>query len=182
MESYNEQIQEVLSVVEEPQTPVEKDVIVLSTGVELKRKEFPIMRVQAVAEMFPYPEVPLVWNEEKQRKERWAGSEEYVKAVEEVDRRRGLAVVDTVMAVGTEVVYIPEGFPTPDSDEWIEELEISHITVKRESKVARYHAWIKYVATKNEDDLVKIMSFATAQMGSSEANVAQQLQQNFQDN
>jgi hypothetical protein len=178
---YDLEIQEALVKTEE--TPEERsNEIRLSTGVVLRFKPFPLMRIQSVADQFPYPEVPKVYNKDKEKWEPWAGSEEYANAVEEINRKRGLAVVDTVMAVGTEVVTVPEGFPKATDEDWIEELAISHIQVNRESKIARYFAWVKYVATVTEDDLVKIMSFSGKQVGTGEKNVAEQLQTHFPDN
>lgn len=180
MQTYDSAIQ--VALVETEEKAERSDEITLSSGVVLRFKPFPVMRIQAVAEHFPYPEVPKVYNKEKEKWEQWAGSEEYAKLVQEVDRKRGLAVVDTVMAVGTQIVSIPEGFPKVEDDGWIDELEVSNIFVKRESKIARYLAWVKFVAVINEDDLVKIMSFAGKQVGTSESNVAQQLQANFPNN
>jgi hypothetical protein len=178
---YDDQIQVALEQTETAIAPSNE--ITLSSGVVLKRKDFPIMRIQAVAEQFPYPDVPKVYNEQKNKWEQWAGSAEYAKMVEETDHKRGLAVVDTIMAVGTEVVSVPDDFPTVDSEDWIDELlHGSGIKVKADSKTARYLAWVKYVAVRDEGDLAKIMEFASRQAGTSEVNVAEQLHTSFQDN
>lgn len=178
METYETQIQTALKNVEE--VPQEKDMITLSTGVVLKFKKIPILRVQAVVEQFPYPDVPEVYNKDKGKYEKNPFSEEYAKMCQQVDQRRGLAVIDTVLAVGTEVVFIPEGFSKPDDDKWIEELKVGHITFDKTSDVIRYHAWAKYVAIVDEEDVGKILEQFGLQLGTSEAGVAQQLHTNFQ--
>ncbi|MFA7101139.1 MAG: hypothetical protein WC196_05215 [Bacilli bacterium] len=178
--TYTDQIQ--VALVETEKEPERSDVVTLSTGVVLKHKPFSIMRIQDVADRFPYPPIPKVFNPDKGRHEEWAGSEEYSKAVQEIDRKRGMAVVDTIMSVGTEVVSIPPDFPKPEDEGWIEELEITGISVKKDSKIARYFAWIKFIATVTESDLEKIMSFTGKTVGNSEVNVADQLHKNFPDN
>lgn len=178
--TYDQEIQEALELVEAQ--PEQSDEITLSTGVVLKFKKIPILRIQAVVEQFPYPEVPEVFNKDKGRYEKNPFSEEYKKMVEEIDAKRGLAVIDTVLAVGTEVSTTPDNFAGPDTDEWLEELEIGHIKVKRDSKIARYHAWVKYVAIVDQDDVGKILEQFGLQLGVGEANVAQQLQTNFPHN
>ena len=180
MEPYDQTIQVALEATEKE--PERSDEIVLSTGVKLRFKPFPPMRIQAVAERFPYPDVPEIFNKDKERYEKNPFSEQYAELKAETDRRRGLAVVDTIMAVGTQIVSIPDTFPKVEDDDWIEELEFSAITVNKESKIARYHAWIKYVATVTEADLALIMSFAGKQTGTQESNVAEQLQKHFPDN
>lgn len=177
--TYNDQIQVALESAVEP---ARTDEVTLSTGVVLRFKPFPIMRIQAVAEQFPYPEVPKLYDEDKKKWFAWAGSEEYAKQVTEVDQKRGLAVVDTIIAIGTEVTQVPDGFPKLEDDSWIDELAFSSITVKKDSPIARYHAWVKYVCVMNEEDLAKVTSYASSTLGTSEVNVANQLQDNFQDN
>jgi len=181
MVTYDQEIQHVLELTEE-QTE-QSDEITLSTGVVLKFKKIPILRIQAVVEQFPYPDVPEVFNKDKGRMEKNPFSEEYKKLVEEADTKRGLAVIDTVLAVGTEVSSVPDDFEkTLDSEDWIEELAIGHIKVNAASKIARYHAWVKYVAIVDQSDVGKILEQFGLQLGTGEANVASQLRNNFPDN
>lgn len=182
MADYNEQIQAALVDVVEDAPIRNEDILTLSNGVVLRRKPLPRTRIMALVEKFPLPPIPEVYNKEKGKMEKWDGSEEYQKAKQKVEMNQALAMIDLIIASGLEVVSIPDSVPPIEDDEWIEELELSHISVKKDSKVVRRFSWIKFVAAKDEDNLEKIMTFATSQLAESEANVAQQLQENFPDN
>jgi hypothetical protein len=178
-QQYNEQMQLALEEVQEKKPFGD---IELSSGVILGHKPVSILRLQAVMEQFAYPEVPEVWNEDKGKMEKWDGSELYQQMKQEVDSKRTLAVIDAISTWGTFVKHIPEGIPKPEDENWIEEVELFNLVVRRDSEVARYFAWVKYVALVNEEDITKVFSAFGATLGTSEENVTQQLRTNFPDN
>jgi len=69
-----------------------------------------------------------------------------------------------------------------DTDDWIEELAVSHIPVRRESKYAKYLAWVKFVAVRDMDDLGIIAREFGITLGISESRIADAIQENFPDN
>ena len=178
--TYNEQIQNTLVHMEE-RVVTQPDTVTLSSGVVVRSKDVPKPRIIALLEQFPDPEVPLVENKDKGRMERNPKSESYIEAVNQVNMRRGLAMLDIIIVSGTEIVSVPEGFPKVEDTDWIEELELSHIPVRRSSPLARKFAWLKYVACTDDSDYEKLLTRTQMQVGDSEAHVAQQLQENFQD-
>lgn len=175
---YNNQIQEAVAQVEKPQT----NTLTFSTGVVLKTKQVPVMRLQSIIEKFKYPEVPLINNPSKGRAERNPEHPVYLEQRAEVDTQRALAIVDAVIVFGTEIEHVPDSVPSLESKDWIEELDLVGIDVKSESRLARYLAWVKYVAMVTQDDLLLIRNQAGLTMGVSEEQIAQQMRDNFPDN
>lgn len=171
------------AIAEEEQKGSEQtDRITFSNGVTLGFKKVNIMRIQSIANKFEYPEVPEVYNADKDRWEKNPDNPQYVKACEKVDYQQGMAVIDAIAAFGTYVIHVPETVPTVESDEWIEELELFGIEVNRDSKLARYYAWVKYVAVVDQDDLMVLGQQFGVTMGASERLVKNQLRSSFQDN
>jgi hypothetical protein len=168
--SYQNQIQQ--AVAHEESKATASDVITLSSGVVLKRKKFSVLRISTLQEQFRYPEIPEIWDDERKRSIRNPDHPSYKRMKEEVDYKRGLAVTDAVIVFGTEVQFIPAVMPKPEEDSWIEELEAGGLQVKRESKLARYLAWVKFVAVIDDKDLNKILTAVMEMMGISESNIA----------
>lgn len=154
----------------------------LSSGVTLKLKKVPILRIQEIVRRFKYPDPPRFYDEDKKRWYENPDHPDYIARKEEVDGERGLAVIDAVAALGTELHTVPEGFQRPEDNDWIDELEFLGIEVKKESKLARYHAWIKFVAIIDMDDMTKITEQFGLSLGVSNAKIANSLRENFPDN
>lgn len=181
--TYNDKIQAALVEVEKnEQTPEQKEEVTLSSGVILKFKKIPLLRINAIVEQFPYPPVPVVYDEKKQRKESNPLNKDYLDAKAEIDVQRSLAIIDAVVATGTELKFRPDDVPDPDTDDWIEELTVSHIPVRKESKYAKYLAWVKFVAIRDMDDLGIIAREFGITLGISESRIADAIQENFPDN
>jgi hypothetical protein len=167
---YQNQIQQAVAIEESKATV--SDVITLSTGVVLRRKKFSVLRIAALQEQFKYPEVPEIWDDDRKRMIRNPDHPVYKHMKEEVDYKRGLAVTDAVIVYGTEVATIPATMPQPEEDSWIEELEAGGLQVVRGSKLARYLAWVKFVAVVDDKDLNVILTAVMSMMGISEQNIA----------
>ena len=112
---YNRDIQDAVAGVDEAPAPV-RDVITLSNGVQLRKKPFPILRVQAIVDQFKYPPVPEIWDEDRKRPIKNPDHPEYLRQKEEIDVERGMASIDAIIAFGTELVSVPEGIPRPDEE------------------------------------------------------------------
>lgn len=180
--AYNQQIQAALAHVErtEAQPLAETNRITLSSGVILQfRDKFPLMRINAIIERFPYPPVPELYDDDKGRVERNPFSKVYLEMRQQVDQDRANAVIDAVIATGTSLVYCPPDITPPDSDEWIEELEVTGITVHKSSKWARYLAWVKYVAIVQATDLALISNKFGITLGVSESQIAAAIEDTF---
>lgn len=158
------------------------DLVTLSSGVTLKLKKIPILRVQEIMQRFRYPDPPKVYDKDKDRWYDNPDHPDYIARKEEIDSQRGLAVMDAVAALGTEVDSVPEGFQRPEDEEWIAELEFLQIPVVKDSKLARYYAWVKFVAIVDMEDMLKITEQFGVSLGASAAKIDTSLRDNFQDN
>ena len=180
--TYDAKIQDALTLVEAEEKEGISDQITFSNGVVLKLKKVNILRIQAVMDKFKYPEVPMVFDENKGRGERNPNDPFYLKKIEEINVQRSLAVLDAIAALGTEPLIIPDTVPQIDDPGWIEECQLIGIEVNTEPKIARYLSWVKYVAVVDTNDFIKIGEQFGVTLGISEARVAEQLRTNFPDN
>jgi hypothetical protein len=179
MDTYDEKIQNAIIQVEE------KDLnalsITLSNGAVLRLKKFPFMRIQAVVSQFKYPDIPEVYDEMRGKPIKNPDSPTYLAMKMEVDQDRSMAVMDAVATFGVEVEYLPEDVPALEDDSWIEELEFIHIPVQKDSRLARYQAWIKFVVIRDPVDFAKVAEEFGIQMGTAERKIADNLQNHFPD-
>jgi hypothetical protein len=181
--TYNDKIQAALVEVEKLESePKQTDRVTLSSGVILKFKKIPLLRINAIVDAFPYPPIPKYFNPEKGREEENPMSKVYLDMKTEIDVQRSLAIIDAVVATGTELEFKPDSMVAVESDDWIDELEVSHIPVRKESKYARYLAWVKFVAIRDMDDLGLIAREFGITLGISESRIAAAVQENFPDN
>lgn len=179
--TYDEKILQAIAE-DELEQQQESNLVTLGTGVVLRVKAVPVLRVQAIVNKFKYPKVPELYDDKKDRMIRNPNSPEYLEERSQVAIERTVAIIDAVVATGTEVVSVPKSLPSIESKEWVEELiatqVLDNIPV---SKSARYLAWVKYVAIKDDDDMMEIARLAGLNVGASEVRVAGQLQSSFPD-
>lgn len=182
-QTYDEKIQVALRNVENKESvPRQEDTVTLSSGVVLKFKKIPLLRLNAILDAFPYPPVPTYRDEEKKRTIENPLNENYLEQRRRIDEQRSMALIDAIVATGTEVLICPEHVTPLDSEDWIEELIVSHIPVTFTSKFGRYLAWIKFVAIREVSDLELIAEEYGLTLGISESRIAAAIQENFPDN
>lgn len=177
-QQYDVKIGEALQVIEAKELTEDKQ-ITLTTGVVLRLKKVNVLRINAINDQFKYPEVPKVYDENKGREIRNPDHPDYVRACQEMDAQRSMALIDAIAALGTEVVSVPDNIQKPEDNGWVEECEVLNIPVKKDSPLARYMAWIKYVAILDTADFMKIANEFGMMMGTSEGLVASTIQTNF---
>lgn len=178
--TYDNKIQQALVAVEAEET--HSDTVTLSTGVVLKLRKVNVLRIQAVMDKFKYPPIPTVFDEERGRYFTKEDDENYQRDCAIIDNQRSMAVLDAIAAMGTEVLSVPENLPAVDNDAWIDDVAVIGLDVNRNSRLARYLAWIKYVAILDTDDLTKIATNFGVTLGVSQEKIADNLQGNFPDN
>ena len=167
VDNYERNIQVAVAEVN-PSASADLNEIKLQTGVILRKKKFPILLLDTVLNKFPYPPVPDYWDEERKRAVKNPESEAYKLLIEEVDNQRGMATIDAMIAFGTELLSVPEGFYRPENDEWInnlEAIEVLGISVRRDSTTARYLAWVKFVAITDPSEFNLISSVVQSLVG-----------------
>lgn len=126
--------------------------------------------VQGMKETDPAPTPPMVHSVEKDRDEPNENDPDYKRASLEWTSRIGLRIYAVLLATSSNVQSIPEGMIKPDSDEFIEVLQISGI-VPRRTSVGLYVQWMQMIAAGPKDtELVgtKLLRLA----GVSEAAIA----------
>lgn len=152
----------------------------LSSGVVLRHKRVPPMVLAKLDEKYTDPAMPSVWDAEKERNIPNPNDPEYLRALEQNRMRRGTAMIDVLIGMGTEIEYIPEGMQTPDDEEWVENLSFIGIEVPK-LKIGKYLAWVKYYAAEDARDIQLLAKKGSAALGVTEEDVAEAIA-NFQSN
>ena len=173
MGDYERNIQNAVAEVT-TSAPVDLNVITLSTGVQLKKKKFSPFLIQSVISKFKYPPIPEYWDEDRKRGIKNPDHPEYIAQKAEVDEQRGMAAIDALIAFGTELSFIPDGFARPEEDEWADDLEaVTGISIRRDNYKSRYLAWVKNVAISDPNEIESIMLMAQTAAGVPGDGVAQ---------
>lgn len=163
MADYDRDIQNAVAGVSAPATI--SNVITFKNGVKLKRKNFSIITVQKIVAKFKYPEIPEYWDEDRKRGIKNPDHPVYKRECEEVDAARGMAVIDAIIAFGTEFVSAPDDVEKLESDSWVVMCDLIGIPVLKDNHNARYLAWVQNVAITDNTDLEQLMSFVQAAAG-----------------
>ena len=90
---------------------------VFSTGVRVRLRSVSATLIEEVASRIPYPDVPMWFNEAKDRDEPNPGDPKYLDAIAQVDRARGIASMDAMILFGVELL---DG--VPEDDIWVDKL------------------------------------------------------------
>lgn len=131
----------------------------LSNGIVLTMRPVPPMLLQAVNQEFAPPDPPRVYIEEKGRDEPNPNDPEYAKTLLRLSAEQDLAINDLVLAVGTTVKSIPEGYFGPDEDGWIANIEFANrltgrnLVIDKEDSIRRYLQWLRFYAMETGMDV-----------------------------
>jgi hypothetical protein len=87
-------------------------------GYTIKVKAIPIAIISDVTNRIPEPEIPVWHNPEYDRDEQNPNDPAFLKAKDEVDRKRGEAMIDATVMFG---IDLPDGIPP--TDEWLTKLK-----------------------------------------------------------
>ena len=87
-------------------------------GYVIRVKAIPVAIISDVTDRIPDPEIPVWHNPEMDRDEQNPNDPAYLKAKEEVDAKRGRAMIDATVMFGIE---LPSGIPP--TDEWLPKLK-----------------------------------------------------------
>jgi hypothetical protein len=94
------------------------DIVTLSTGIRVKLHPVSSALVDDLKSVIPYPEVPIVHIEDKDRDEENPNDPTYLKQVKETDMKRGDAVFAGLLEFGVELI---DGLP--EDDKWLKKLQ-----------------------------------------------------------
>jgi len=162
-------IEAAAAAVEESETP-QNSVVTLSNGIKLKLKSVPPFLVRQATMKLDRPKVPRM-DIGKGREEDNPDHPAYQEALADFENRSTDAALNVMLAAGTEVVSVPKGVPGPDSDDWLPLMEVLEIEIDLDRPVARYLAWMRYVALATADDITLITTAMSRGIGLSEEDV-----------
>lgn len=137
----------------------------LSNKIVLSIKPVPPLMLNAVNKEFEPPPPPKVYIEEKGREEENPNDPTYIKLLEKLEEANNEAINNMVLALGTAVKSVPDGFFPPENDGWIASVEFAfslsgkNITIERNDPIQRYLCWLRYYALETSLDaaLVNIL-------------------------
>ena len=87
-------------------------------GYPIKVKAIPVAIISDVTNRIPEPEIPVWHNDEMNRDEQNPSNPAYIRAKDEVDRKRGEAMIDATVMFGIELLN-----GVPPTDEWLPKLQ-----------------------------------------------------------
>lgn len=158
--------EKVYEIVNEDDKQVEESLLItLDNGVVLKPRPIPPLILARIERRFVYPPVPKVRDEDKGRDIENPSDPRYLAEIERVDEEKSMAQLDVIIALGTDLISVPENVYAPDQDEWIDEVEpFIGETIPRTGR-ARYLAWLKFYALSTATDIPTIARKALKRTG-----------------
>ena len=145
--------------------------ILLSSGVILNLTSVPKTFIYEATRAFKRPKVPVYLNEAKGREEENPGDPDYLEALEMYAADAANAATDVALLRGTSIQEIPDDVIGPDSEEWIQEMEVLGLPM-RDNPRARYMTWIKAIAAPLDNDINDLLEEVGRLTGVSESDVA----------
>lgn len=154
----------------------------LTNGIVLNLKPVPPLLIQAVSQEFVTPDPPVVYIEEKGRNEPNPNDPEYQRQLEKLSEDQNMATNNLVLAIGTSVKSVPEGYYLPEQDEWIANIEFAsrisgkELKIDREDNIQRYLCWLRFYALESLGDMVLVQSLPGQLAGIREGEVDEVLE------
>jgi|LAHT01.1.fsa_nt_gb hypothetical protein len=144
---------EVLAQAASREEKTEDGLIRFSTGVVLGTQPIPKRFIRDLYDLFEKrkPQVPKVWNDQKDREELNPADPTYIEETQRWEMDLVFAVSDFGIMKGTYLIEKPDSLPTIDDNSWVEEREHFGVIVPK-SPALRYLAWVTYVAAPEDSD------------------------------
>lgn len=128
--------------------------ITLSTGIKGKILPVAASLVEEVTAKIKDPDIPMWYNEDKEREEPNPVDPAYLKEMSEASRKRGIIALDAMIMFGLELTD-----PVPEGGIWVKKLKWLGIEFDDQDEFEREFAYKKYVACGN-NDLIEISKLA----------------------
>lgn len=149
----------------------------LGTGVVIRPKALNLDTYLSIIARFPDPLVPTVYDPERGRTIENPDDPVYLDKVKWRNVKLADAITLVTYALGVEVVSIPDDFPGPDDEDWLDERAVSGLA-SGDSPRARLMDWVRHKATVNTRDRVpsdnaRIMRAVGRMTGTVEADVSE---------
>lgn len=151
--------------------------VTLSNGVVIGIRTINTHVLGMAQENVKKPEVPKFYNPDTDKQEENPMHPDYVDAMMRYSSDRSDAVYNAAFLMGTYVKHLPEGFPGPDDDGWIENLQYLKLVDADtlSNKHARYLSWIRFFAIPSDDELVQMLDTVTGKLGVDEGDVQKEI-------
>lgn len=144
----------------------------LSNGIVLKVKAVPPFLIRQAAMNVAKPVPPKIRLEDKGVEEENPDDPAYQEALKEHFTQSAEAGSDLMMMAGTEVESLSDGHVPPESDDWLELVQLVGVKVDIGNRYSRYLAWLKFYAIETEKDLFTLISALGQKIGLSEEEVS----------
>jgi hypothetical protein len=141
----------------------EDDIVILSTGAKARIRSVSASLVDQVSARIKDPEIPMWFNDKKDREEPNPSDPIYLRALDDVARERGLAAMDALIMFGVDLVD-----PMPEDELWIKKLKLVGIEVDAEDELEKEFIYKKYIAVGADD-----VTLVTEKSGMSAESVAE---------
>lgn len=149
--------------------------ITLSTGVVLRRR---MPSSWAMAEVHRQmaaqrPQPPMISNPDRGRMEPNEADPDYRQALIDHADRELERLYHVIVATATQIEFVPEGFPSLESSDWVEMLDVIGVPCPPGmGKQERYLRWVKYIAAPLNDDWLMLLNDVRRDVGTPEEDVA----------
>jgi len=128
----------------------ELDTFTTKRGIVFKLEQVSRYLVMDISESIPLPKPPMVMIEDKGREEENPNDPDYIDELRRANLKKGTAITNAYLALGTKVQSLPPGIEPVESTDWSEVLEEIGIKVPIKGR-ARYVAWMRYYAVPGDD-------------------------------
>lgn len=154
----------------------------LGTGVVIRPKALNQDTFLSILARFPEPLVPVVYDAERGRSIENHDDPDYLDKVKWRNIKLSEAVTLATYALGVEVVSIPDDFPGPEDEDWLDERAVAGLS-SGDSHRARLMDWLRHKATVNTPDRkpgdnARIMRAVGRLTGTVEADVSEAAKSN----
>jgi hypothetical protein len=147
--------------------------IVLATGDKAMLSPVSASIIDAVTSRIQDPKPPMWHNSDKDVDEPNYSHPDYVQAIEDTNRRRGMAALDAMVMFGVELV---DGLP--ENDKWLKKLQlmVRHGTLSLDGydlddELDREYLYKRFIAVDNDtiNKISEISGISSAEVASAEA-------------
>lgn len=154
----------------------------LGTGVVIRPKALNQDTFLSILARFPEPLIPTVYDEGRGRTIENPDDPDYLDKVKWRNVELAQAMTLATYALGVEVVSIPDGFPGPNDEDWLDERMVAGLA-SGNSPRARLMDWLRHKATINTSERVpgdnaRIMRAVGRLTGTVEADVSEAAKSN----
>lgn len=169
--SLNEQDKKIAKALDRENRKGDEELITLSTGVVLRAKQANPNILIRVMTANPRPRPPVYFNTTMGREMENPDHPDYIEQVKAWEMNYNNGMLNALVALGTELVFVPKKFPKPEEDSWVKDYQALGLPVLPESPAWRYITWVLFKAAPIDTDTRLIGDKVKSLSGVQEADV-----------